>query len=62
LCTAALQAAEKVVLVVILSEPKDLLFRKSREKADSSGKPALGMTILEIFRSLASRDTQGRWT
>jgi hypothetical protein len=39
LWVAALEAAEKVRLAVILSEAKDLFFRKSRKKADSSGKP-----------------------
>jgi hypothetical protein len=31
------EAAEKLLLVVILSEAKDLLFRKREKKADSSG-------------------------
>jgi hypothetical protein len=36
---AADQAAEKGGLVVIPSEARDLLFRKYKKKADSSGKP-----------------------
>jgi len=54
-------AAEKVVYFVIPSEARDLLSRKTEEKADSSGKPApRNDRINYFFRSLFSRDIQKR--
>jgi hypothetical protein len=44
-----LQVAGIVVLVVIPSEARDLLFLESMKKQIPRANPALGMTILEHF-------------
>jgi len=44
------EGAEKVALIVIPSEARNLLFAKSQEKADSSDNPALGMTRPRVFQ------------